>query len=68
MKLWLVDADILIDFISHDVLDMLTKIHAVYAASSVIEEVKYVKRGGKWYPASFREKYIRSSLISAGSA
>lgn len=50
MKLWLLDADILIDFLSLDILAKLVKIHEVYAASSVIEEVKYFNRSGKKYP------------------
>lgn len=68
MKLWLLDADILIDFLSHDLLDKLVKIHEIYAATSVIGEVKYFKRGGIKYPASFREKYIQTELIKELSA
>lgn len=68
MKLWLLDADILIDFLSLDILAKLVKIHEVYAASSVIEEVKYFKRRGKKYPVFFREDYIKTGLIREFSA
>lgn len=63
MKLWLLDADILIDFLAHDLLDKLVKMHQVHAATSVIDEVKYFKRDGKKYPANFRDKYIQTGLI-----
>ncbi len=47
MKLWLLDADIIIDFLAHDLLDKLVKLHDIHAATSVIDEVRYFKRGGK---------------------
>jgi len=68
LKLWLLDADILIDFLSQNVLDKLATIHEIYAASSVIEEVKYFKRDGKKCPVSFRENYIQPGLIKEISA
>jgi len=68
LKLWLLDADILIDFLSLNILDKLAKIHEIYAASSVIEEVKYFKRSGKKCLVSFRERYIQSGLIKETSA
>ena len=68
MKLWLLDADILIDFLSHDLLDKLVKVHEIHAASSVIDEVKFFKRGGEKYPISFRENYIQTGLIKEYSA
>ena len=68
MKLWLLDADIIIDFLSHDVLDKLVKLHEIHAASSVIDEVKFFKRGREKYPVSFRENYIQTGLIKECSA
>lgn len=68
MKLWLLDADIIIDFLSHDVLDKLIKHHEIHAATSVIDEVRYFKRGGKKYSIAFREKYIQTDLIKECSA
>jgi hypothetical protein len=68
LKLWLLDADILIDFLSLDILDKLVKIHEIHAASSVIEEVKFFKRDGKKYAVSFRETYVNTGLIKELSA
>lgn len=68
MKLWLLDADIIIDFLSHDLLDKLVKHHEIHAATSVIDEVRYFKRGGKKYSIAFREKYIQTGLIKECSA
>lgn len=68
MKLWLLDADILIDFLSLDILDKLVKIHEIHAASSVIEEVNFFKRDGRRYAVSFRETYVNTGLIKELSA
>lgn len=68
MKLWLLDADVIIDFLSHDVLDKLVILHEIHAATSVIEEVRYFKKGGQKYPVSFRETYIQTGLIKECSA
>jgi hypothetical protein len=63
LKLWLLDADILIDFLSHDLLDKLVQILEIYAATSAIGEVKYFKRDGKRCPVPFRDKYIQTGLV-----
>lgn len=68
MKLWLLDADIIIDFLSHDLLDKLVKHHEIHAATSVIDEVRYFKRGGKKHSIAFRETYIQTGLIKECSA
>ena len=68
MKLWLLDADIIIDFLSHDLLDKLVKAHEIHAASSVIDEVKFFKRGREKHSISFRERYIQTGFIKECSA
>lgn len=68
MKLWLLDADIIIDFLAHDLLDKLVKLHEIHAATTVIDEVRYFKRDGKKYPIAFREKYVQTGLIKECSA
>jgi len=68
LKLWLLDADIFIDFLSHDLLDKLVKSHEIHAASSVIDEVKFFKRGVEKFPISFRANYIQTGLIKERSA
>jgi hypothetical protein len=39
-----------------------------HAASSVIDEVKFFKRGGEKHPISFRENYIQTGLIKEYTA
>ena len=68
MKLWLLDADIIIDFLAHDLLDKLVNLHEIHAATTVIDEVRYFKRDGKKYSIAFREKYIQTGLIKECSA
>jgi hypothetical protein len=68
LKLWLLDADILIDFLSHNLLDKLIKMHEIYAASSVIEEVKFFNLDGEKISVTFRETYIQTGLIKEISA
>ncbi len=41
MKLWLLDADVVIKFLEIDVFDKLAGLHELHASSSVIDEVKY---------------------------
>jgi hypothetical protein len=52
--LWLLDADIIIDFLSLDVLDALAAHHEVFASSTVIDEIKFFRRGDKKYGINFR--------------
>jgi hypothetical protein len=52
--LWLLDADIIIDFLSLDVLDALAAHHEVFASSMVIDEIKFFRRGDKKYGINFR--------------
>lgn len=68
MRLWLLDADILIDFLALDVLDNLVRLHEVYAATTVVDEVKHFKRGGKKLLIDFRKEYIQPGLIKEVSA
>lgn len=63
MKLWLVDADIVIDFLSLDVFDKLVTHHQVYVASVVVEEIKFYKRSGVRYEIDFRKEYVETNLV-----
>lgn len=63
MKLWLLDADVIIDLLSLDVFDKLAKIHQIFAASTVIGEVKSFKRSGSKQLVDFRQQYVESDLI-----
>lgn len=68
MKLWLLDADVIIDLLSLDVFDKLAKSHEVNVASTVIEEVKSYKRSGTKQPINFRLQYVESGLVKECSA
>ncbi|MDI7260085.1 MAG: hypothetical protein QME90_09210 [Thermodesulfobacteriota bacterium] len=68
MKLWLLDADIVIDFLSLEVFDPLVKKHEIHVASTVINEIKYYKRGEEKFQIDFREKYVTSNLVKELSA
>ena len=47
MKLWLLDTDIIIDFPGLGIFDKLVRAHEVYAADTVIDQVREFKRGGE---------------------
>jgi hypothetical protein len=63
LKLWLVDADIVIDFLSLDVFDKLVTNHQVYVASVAADEVKFFKRGRVRYEIDFRKKYVETNSV-----
>jgi len=68
LKLWLLDADVVIDLLSLDVFDKLVIQHEVFLATIVIDEVKWFKKDGVKQRVNFREKYIESGLVKELSA
>ena len=68
MKLWLLDADVVIKFLEIDVFDKLAGLHELHASSSVIDEVKYYHKDGKKIPVSFRKQYIDTGLVIESTA
>ncbi|HDZ02498.1 MAG TPA: hypothetical protein ENH52_13770 [Nitrospirae bacterium] len=67
MKLWLLDADVIIDLMSLALFDTLVERHEIFVATSVIKEVKSHKKS-YWDDRSkvlinFREQYIESNKI-----
>lgn len=68
MKLWLLDADIIIDFLSIDVFEKLVELHEIFVASSVVEEVDYYKKDREKIEIDFRAKFIVSGLVQELSA
>lgn len=68
LKLWLLDADIIIDLLSLDVFDKLVGLHKIYVASSVIDEVRYFYKGDIKKHIDFRRQYIDTSLVLEYSA
>jgi len=68
LKLWLLDADIIIDLLTLDVFEKLVRSHKIHVASIVINEVKYCYKSDKKVTIDFRKQYIDTSLISELSA
>ncbi len=63
MRLWLLDADVVIKFLEIDVFDKLTDLHKLHVASSVIDEIKYYLRSGKKITVNFRQQYIDTGRV-----
>jgi len=63
LKLWIIDADLIIDFLALEILDKLVQKHTIFLATSVIDEVKFYRKDGIKIQIDFRETYIESGLI-----
>ncbi len=68
MRLWLLDADVVIKFLEIDVFDKLAVLHELHVASSVIDEVKYYRKNGKKIPVNFRQQYIDTGNVTESTA
>ena len=68
LKLWLLDADVIIDLLSIGVFDKLVACHEIYAASTVINEVRFFKRGGEKYSVDLRRQYVDRDLLKEHTA
>ena len=68
MKLWLLDADVIIDLLSLDVFDRLAGSHEIFAASTVIDEVRFFKRSDEKHPVDLQQQYVSSGLVKELSA
>jgi hypothetical protein len=68
LRLWLLDADVVIKFLEIDIFDKLVGLHELHVSSSVIGEVKYYRRNGKKISVNFRKQYIDTGLVIESSA
>jgi hypothetical protein len=68
LRLWLLDADVIIKFLEIDVFDKLMGLHEIHVASSVIGEVKYYRKNGKKIPVDFRQQYIDTGNVIESTA
>ena len=68
LKLWLLDADVIIDLLSLDVFDKLAKQHEIFAASTVIGEVKFFKRSDDKHSVNLQQQYISIGIVKEFSA
>ncbi len=63
MKLWLLDADIIIDFLSLGIFDKLVEAHEIYVADTVVDQVQYFKKGEEKVRLDFREVYVSAGRV-----
>jgi len=68
LKLWLLDADVIIKLLEIDVFDRLVAMHDLYVTSTVVDEVKYYRRGGQKFQVDFRQQYVDSGLMTETTA
>jgi hypothetical protein len=68
LKLWLLDADVIIKLLEIDVFDRLVAGHELHVASTVVDEVKYYRRGGQKFQVNFRLQYIDTGRVSETTA
>jgi hypothetical protein len=68
LKLWLLDADVIIKLLEIDVFDRLVALHALHVASTVVDEVKYYRRGGHKFPVNFHQQFIESGRVTETTA
>lgn len=63
MKLWLLDADVIIKLLELGVFDNLVKQHQIHVASTVINEVKFFKRDKQKIQLDFRKQYVEAKRV-----
>ena len=68
LKLWLLDADVIIDLLAMDAFDKLVDLHDIHAASSVIGEITHYWQEDIKIPVDFENQYVQSGLVKELSA
>lgn len=68
MKLWLLDADVIIKLLEINVFDRLVAMHELHVASTVVDEVKFFRRGGQKFQINFRQQYIETCRVTETTA
>jgi hypothetical protein len=68
LKLWLLDADVIIKLLEINVFNSLADMHELHVASAVVDEVKYFRRDGVKHPVNFRDQYINSGRVVEATA
>lgn len=68
MKLWLLDADVIIDLLGFGIFDLLVENHELHVAEGVADEVRFFKQKGVKISVNFREEYIESGRVRLLSA
>lgn len=68
MKLWILDADVIIDLLSLEVFENLISHCELYLSSTVIEEVRFYRIEGRKLQIDFRSKYVDTGKVQEKSA
>jgi hypothetical protein len=63
LKLWLLDADVIIDLLAANAFNQLVEIHDVHVAETVANEVKYYKVRGKKIRLDFKAEYVETDKV-----
>ena len=68
MKLWLLDADVVIKFLELGIFNRLAGSHEVHLTPTVVEEVKYFYRDGEKVFVDIRQMYLANGQVKESSA
>jgi len=68
LKLWLLDADVIIDLLGLNIFDKLVKIHEVHVASTVVGEVRFYRRDGEKVSIDFHKVYVGTGRVKEALA
>lgn len=68
LKLWILDADVIIDLLSLEVFEILISHCELYLSSTVIEEVQFYKVQGQKRQIDFRSEYVETGQVQEKSA
>ncbi len=63
LKLWILDADVIIDLLSLNVFETLISHCEMHLSTTVIGEVKYFKRGHEKIQINFRKEYVDTGKV-----
>lgn len=64
LKLWLLDADVIIDLLAANAFNQLVEMHEVHVAETVAKEVKYYKVRGEKIPLDFMAEYVEAERVA----
>lgn len=68
LKLWLLDADVIIDLLALGIFGKLVKVAEIHTSSIVVSEVKFFNRSGQRIQVDFYKQYVELGYVTADSA
>lgn len=68
LKLWLLDADVIIDLLALGIFGKLVKVAEIHTSSIVASEVRFFNKGGQKIRVDFHKQYVESGYVTADSA